>query len=145
MLLLAYKLNELDFGKLMELYMEGNRENAADQFPNDDLHTAILNVEQDFHQYLREVFFRTEHAFYAVWEERGKYLCGLRMEPYRDGMLLEALETHPDYRKLGYAKKLICAVTAMLKQNGRMKVYAHIHKRNTASLRTHVMRLPKNI
>ena len=53
----------------MELYTEGNRENAADQFPNDDLHTGILNVEQDFYQYLREVFFHTEHAFYAVWEE----------------------------------------------------------------------------
>ena len=138
MLKLYYKLKDMDFAKLMALYADGNRENAEDQFPDDDINVGILRVEQDFYQYLNQVFFSTKGAFYAVWEENNIYLSALRMEPYQDGMLLEALETHPEYRKLGCARKLIDAVLASLKQNGALTVYAHIHKKNHASLRTHL-------
>lgn len=138
MLRVFYGLNELDFGKLMELYYEGNRENAEDQYPCDDLNIGILKAEQDFYQYLNEVFFPTEGAFYVVWEEHGIYLSALRLEPFREGLLLEALETHPDYRRRGYAKTLISSVLEQLKQKGIPVVYSHVHKKNTASLCTHL-------
>ena len=86
-------------------------------------------------EYLREDFFRVKHAFYAVWEENGSYICALRMEPFEDGLLLEALETAPTHRRSGYATKLIEAVLASLPKGSA--VYAHVHKRNTASLATH--------
>lgn len=132
MLRVYHRLRDLDFGKLMELYKESNQENA------EELNTGILQVEQDFYQYLNEVFFAAGGAFYALCEHEGAYLAALRMEPYRDGLLLEALETHPDYRKMGYAKELITAVLDFLRQEGVTAVYAHVHKKNIASLRTHI-------
>ena len=138
MLSVYHRLQDLDFTQLMGIYSEGNKENAVDQYAGYDLNVAILNVEQDFYCYLKDVFFLTPGAFYAVWQERGIYFSALRMEPYRDGLLLEALETHPERRKRGYAKKLISAVLEQLKDKNIPMVYAHIHKRNLASLRTHL-------
>lgn len=132
------RLGEIEFGKLMDVYYEGNRENAEDRYPYEDVHVGILKAEQDFYQYLRESFFGVEGAVYAVWEEQGKYLSALRLEPYADGLLLEALETHPDYRRKGYAKKLIEAVLVDLKDKGIEKIYSHINKRNVGSLQTHL-------
>lgn len=138
MMHLIYRLQELNFPKLMELYSESNRENAEEQYSWDDTNLAILKVEQDFYQYLNEVFFQTKGAFYAVWEENGRYKSALRVEPYRDGLLLEALETHPDYRNLGYAKCLVNAALELLKGEGNASVYSHVNKRNVPSLRTHL-------
>lgn len=138
MLYVYRRLSDLNFGKLMDLYSEGNAENAREQYPDMDLNARISNVEQEFYQYLLAVFFPTKGAFYAVWEESGMYLSALRMEPYRDGLLLAALETHPDYRNRGYAKMLISAVLTQLSQSGVPTVYAHVYKRNEPSLRTHL-------
>lgn len=132
------RMRDIDFGKLMDLYSEGNRENAEEKYQNDDLNIAILKVEQDFYQYLREVFFSTEGAYYAVWEERGVYLSALRLEPFADGLLLEALETHPEHRRKGCAKNLIEAVLNDLQYKNIHVVYSHINKKNIASLQTHI-------
>ena len=72
-----------------------------------------------------------------MWEEDSRYISALRMEPYKDGLLLEALETHPDYRCRGYAKKLISAVLDHLLSQESKPIYSHINKRNVASLNTH--------
>ncbi len=135
---LAFHLRELNFSALMDVYAEGNAENAEEFYPNEDRNTAILRAEEFFYQYLSHSFFSVKDAVYAVWEEKGMYFSALRLEPYRDGLLLEALETHPDYRRQGYAKKLLLAVLQWLRQQGSGPVYSHIHKRNTASLQTHL-------
>lgn len=132
MLLIARKMSELDFPRLMAVYEEGNRENAEDLHPNLPEGQGILQAEQDFYQYLLHDFFETNGAYYAVWQENGIYLSALRMEPYKDGCLLEALETHPQYRRQGFAEKLIRAVMPMGK-----KIYSHVEKRNKASLCVH--------
>ena len=134
MLLLAKKLNDLSFSSLMELYIEGNRENAAEQWKHLPEQFALQQAEQDFYLYLKDVFFKVPGVYYAVWQEEGRYISALRLEPYRDGLLLEALETHPDYRRQGYAKKLIQAV---IQQFPGKKIYSHVHKQNIASLKTH--------
>ena len=131
-------LRYLDFRKLMELYAEGNRENAQAHYPHLEINQGILSAEDDFYGYLQDVFFRTKGAVYCIWEENKTYISALRLEPYRDGLLLEALETHPDYRRSGYAVKLISAVSAYLAEKGSYTVYSHVHKRNTASLKTHL-------
>lgn len=127
-------MKELDFAALMEVYVEGNQENGAENYPDEPESRQMFLAEQDFYQYLRECFFRTEGAFYAVWLHGGKYVSALRMEPYRDGLLLAALETAPLYRRQGFAAELIreslCAA-------GKYKIYSHVHKGNAASLRTH--------
>ena len=134
MLVVIQSMRELNFGQLMSVYEEGNRENGQEFWPELPEGVRILHAEQDFYRYLRESFFRTDGAFYCVWEENSSYVSALRLEPYQDGLLLEALETAPDHRRKGYAAALIREV---LTQFGDRKIYAHVHKKNTASLRTH--------
>ena len=133
MLYLATKLHELKFTKLMDIYVEGNRENGALVHPDLSEGQQILRAEQAFHQYLTEVFFVTAGAVYAIWVENDVYVSALRLEPYEDGLLLEALETVPTQRRKGYAEKLIRAVQAEFPQ----KIYSHVSKKNTASLAVH--------
>lgn len=134
MLIIAHKLHELAFGKLMEVYAEGNLENGQDLWPDETENRQIALAEQEFYNYLQQVFFRTDGARYFIWEENGRYVCALRLEPYQDGLLLEALETLPQVRRKGYAVRLI---ESSLEFVGKVKVYSHVHKRNVASLRTH--------
>ena len=134
MLLVVDKLKDLSFSQLMDVYEEGNRENGEDLWPDLDPAQQILLAEQEFYQYLRQVFFPTENARYYIWEEKGQYVSALRLEPYRDGMLLEALETAPAQRKKGYAAQLIQAVQAACPEH---RIYSHVSKRNAASLATH--------
>ena len=133
MLYLAKQFHQLDFAQLMAVYEEGNRENGALFHPELPSGQQILNAEQSFYQYLKECFFLTEGAVYAIWEEKGKYVSALRLEPYEDGLLLEALETTPDARRKGYGEKLIRAVQSQFSQ----KIYSHVSKKNTASLMLH--------
>ena len=134
MLLVFENLKEISFSQLMMVYEEGNRENGEEFWPDMEEGQRILRAEQAFYQYLREIFFPTENARYYVWEEQGNYVSALRLEPYRDGMLLEALETAPSMRKMGCAAKLIRAVQEQLPH---WKIYSHVSKRKLASLKTH--------
>lgn len=135
MLHVAHSLRELSFGKLMEVYIEGNREKAEECWPALSAGEGLLRAEQDFYQYLQEGFFSEKGAAYYVWEVNGAYVSALRLESYRDGLLLEALETVPEYRQQGYAKALILAV---LEQHKGQAIYSHVGKKNTASLRAHL-------
>ena len=132
MLLWFKSVKDLDFRRLMSVYEEGNLENAADRYSDLPPLQGIMQAEQDFYQYLRESFFKTEGAYYALWEVNGTYVSALRIEPYKDGVLLEALETAPEHRCRGYAKQLMQAVLA-----GEKKVYSHVGKGNLPSLRAH--------
>lgn len=134
MLIVAKSIKDLSFGKLMEVYTEGNLENGQDLWPHEPEARQIALAEQEFYQYLQQVFFRTPDARYLIWEENGRYVSALRLEPYQDGLLLEALETAPEMRKKGYAARL---VRAALEHAGEGTVYSHVGKRNVASLRTH--------
>ena len=134
MLIRFDSLKELDFSKLMAVYREGNRENGEIKYPYLSEELATVRAEDDFYDYLRSDFFAHPGGSYWVWEENGCYISALRLEPFEDGYLLEALETDPSYRKMGYAKKLVCAV---LEQLPNTVIYSHVHKRTKASLTTH--------
>ncbi len=120
MLQVAYSLRELDFSGLMAVYAgsTGGR----------------LQAEQDFYQYLQEGFFDRPGDCCCLWEVDGHPVSALRLQGYRDGLLLEALETAPAYRRKGHAKALIMAV--LTRFSGR-KIYAHVEKKNRASLVLH--------
>lgn len=133
MLYLAYKFHQLNFAKLMEVYAEGNKENGKLFFPELSENEQLLRAEQSFCRYLSEIFFRTDGALCAVWEEEGCYCSALRLEPYQDGLLLEALETAPAFRRRGCATALLRAV----RQSFPGKIYSHVHRQNTASLAIH--------
>ena len=136
MLILAKSIRELRFSELMQVYEQSNREAAEDRKHLPPLF-ALQLAEQDHRQYLQEVFFPTPGALCCIWEENGHYVSALRLEPYRDGLLLTALETAPAHRGSGYAAALIRAVQNHLVQDGAVKLYSHVSKRNAPSLRTH--------
>lgn len=135
MLISVETFEELDFDALMEVYTEGNRENGEDLYPEESPEKQMELARRDFEKYLREGFYTKSDVCYWIWSENGAYRSALRLEPWQDGLLLEALETHPDHRRMGYAKKLILAVLARLPVGTR--VYSHISKGNTAFLRSH--------
>lgn len=137
MLILAKSLKEISFSGLMEVYIEGNLENSEEFWPDLPENNRLLRAEQEFYQYLRESFFVTKGAIYAIWQEDGRYVSALRLEPYRDGLLLEALETAPLQRRKGYAENLLKAVQTYLSAQNTAKVYSHVGKKNTASLAIH--------
>lgn len=134
MLQIFDRLNQLRFGELMEVYSESVAENGEELYPNLSENEQIIQAQQDFYAYLQQGFFTDQEDIYCIWEENGRYICALRLEHYQDGLLLEALETRPEYRRRGYAEKLIRAVQQQL---GEQKVYSHISHKNVASLAVH--------
>ena len=135
MLILADALRQLRFGQLMAVYEEGNRENGEDLYPELPEAQQLAQAEQDFYFYLRTEFFSQRGDRYCIWEENGTYVSALRLQRYQDGLLLEALETHPQYRGRGYAKKLI---RAALETAANEKVYSHISRCNAPSIAAHI-------
>lgn len=137
MLHIARNLGQLSFGKLMEIYLDGNRENGVELAPEDTEERQLQLAEENFYTYLHDSFFKNPGAVYYIWEEAGDYVSALRLEPYNDGLLLEALETAPDKRRQGYAVKLIDAVLSELSEQGSVCAYSHVSKKNIPSLKTH--------
>ena len=64
-----------------------------------------------------------------------RYVSAARLEPYRDGLLLEALETAPELRGRGYAAALLRNMLESAPGTG--PVYSHVDKKNAASLAVH--------
>ena len=94
----------------------------------------VRNIEQDFYCYLNSVFFQQPDSYYAIWEEHGRYLTAVRIEPYTNGLLLCGLETLPQMRRRGYATSLMRALMDHLRKQGRGTLYSHVSKINNASL-----------
>lgn len=132
MLYIVRSGRDLDFRQLMDVYEESNRQWAREHYPYLSESEQILRTEQDMYENLR-CFFLDRASFYAIWEQDGSYVSAVRFEPYKDGMLLEALETKPDERKRGYAKQLVTAVLDQM----HGKIYSHVDKRNRPSLAVH--------
>lgn len=97
----------------------------------------LFSSTQEFYDYWSCGFFSQTGVSCAVWEEDGVYISAMCLEPYRDGLLVTALETRPEERGRGMAGKLISAVLQRLKSDDDLKIYSHIQRRNIPSLRLH--------
>lgn len=128
-------MKEISFPKLMEVYAETNRKTAREEWPDLPEGFATEKAERDFYDYLQQIFFRTSGTAYALWEVDGNYVSALRLEPYRKGLLIEALETAPDQRRKGYGQALLRAV---IERTEGTKLYSHVEKHNKASMALHV-------
>ena len=93
--------------------------------------------ERSFLDYLCEDFFRQRDGYYCLWTVDDVYKSALRLEPYRDGLLLQALETAPDARKKGYGFSLVKAVLEHCGNTKYKCVYSHVEKHNRSSLNLH--------
>ena len=138
MLMVAHSMKELSFPKLMEVYAQGNRENGAYSYQGLTPERQQALAEEDFRDYLSQVFFQGEHPVYLILTKEGRYVSALRLEDYEDGVLLEALETAPGQRRKGYASELLRQTINYLQDRGPLRLYSHVAKKNTASMKTHL-------
>ena len=120
-----------------EIYIEGCTENARENYPNQtDLTDAIKKEETSFVAFLQD-FFSSPNNTYYVLEENGIAVSAARLSKIEDFYYLEALETPPACRKLGYASRLLNEIIALLHQRGAVDIRDCVSKTNTASLATH--------
>ena len=127
----------LDYGQMVNVYHESLLREGREKYPNLDQNLQQLEVEQDFYLFLKS-FLKQSNSFCAVWALDCGYVSALRIEPYRDGFLVEGLETHPNFRNHGYAKQLLRATLDYLNDRGRYKIYSHIHPQNISSVKVHL-------
>ena len=137
MLRMVHSMGELPFPALMNIYREENQALGAKRWPWENEARQLALAEEEFRNYLESIFFSQPGAVYALWEVGEKPRSALRLELYRDGLLLEALATAPEERRKGYARSLIQAVVRYLQALGKTKVYAHVGKKNIPSLGVH--------
>lgn len=133
MLVVAEKFSQLRFLQLMAVYEQSNLENGSRLELHLSENELLLRAESSFYTYLTECFFKTPGAAYALWEVDEAYVSALRLEPYRDGLLIAALETKPDRRNMGFATELLRAV----RDRWQEPLYSHVSKQNGASLALH--------
>lgn len=131
MLKIIKSMKQLNIGQMLAVYEESIRENG------ERFSLSNRQAEDRFLSYLEEDFFRQQGAFYAVWSVNNVYQSALRLEPFKDGLLLEALETAPNARRQGYAVALMQGVLEQLKESKYRTVYSHVNKRNRASFMLH--------
>ena len=136
MLKMFSSISEIDFRQLMDVYAETNYLSGAQEYSTKPENLQLLYAEQDFYVFL-QAFFRLKCAASAAWTVSDVYVAAVRLEPYRDGLIVEALETMPSERRKGFGYALLQGLIDSLSASGTGKIYSHIDKCNIASLRLH--------
>ena len=126
--------------KLMDIYAEGNYENTDFFYPDmKDKEEAVHKVEADFLEYIKKDFFKSDGNEYWILEDNGVSISAVRLYLLQKGQYyLEALETHPGFRRKGYAAKLLNTMIGQLKGMGSFSICDCVSKKNEASVRTHL-------
>lgn len=138
MLLEFNKMNEAELYRMVhEVYIEGSRELAKEKHPElEDLSETICEEEHYYVEFLKE-FLEKEKNKYYVYEVDGAWVSALRLTRLDGFYYMETLETAPEYRKKGYAAKMIEEVITLLGQRGPVIIRSNVDKSNRASLVTH--------
>lgn len=133
--------DELDFPKLMGIYRESNLENIPYFFPEEtDQDRGLCMVEAGFRDYLEHSFFEEAGNRYYVLEGGEGWASAIRLSPIPErerAWYAEALETAPQLRRRGYARKLMELLCFQLAQEGAFELLDSVGKRNSASLAFH--------
>ena len=119
MLIKSTRFNCVDIDKLLRVYAQS----VGD--------LSFCNVRTFSDDLL--LFFNCPGACLAQWVIDEELVSAMRVEPYRDGYLVSCLETAPQCRRRGYACSLLRAVI----EDKPGVYYAHVDKRNKASLQLH--------
>lgn len=131
MLIICQSYCEIDIVQLLAIYQESIELNMETE------QKSRFEVEEDFCEYLREIFFNDAGAICAIWVHDGQYVSALRLETFQDGYLVSGLETNPQARRKGFGRNLLRAVIAYVREKESCIVYAHIDKRNRGSYALH--------
>lgn len=133
MILVVNSLRVLDFSQLTRLYEDDIEQDRRRHYAHMDAAEGRFCAENDLYHYLRDCFFGQNNGAYYIYEENGKYLSAFRIEQYLDGLLINALITDEGHRNKGLASDLL----NKLFESVTVPVYAHIYRKNMASLAIH--------
>ena len=140
-LLCFERFEELDFPKLMEIYRESNLENIPYFFPEEtDRARGLRRVEAGFRDYLKDEFFTGRGRRYYVLADGERWASALRLCPIpgkERAWYAEALETAPDCRRRGYARKLLELLCYALAKGGPFELTDSVSRGNLPSLGFH--------
>lgn len=139
-LLLQKEAGHLDGKELLEIFRGSSLENAPEWYPEMPPEDALQRYESEFLQYMCEGLYQ-EGGMLAVLRDEEHYRSSLRLYPYHgeNSFLVEAFETRPDSRKMGFGKRLYEKVIAQLeKEYGRVTLVAYTGKGNAASIAAHL-------
>lgn len=133
-----HSIGELNFSSLMQVYSEGNEENAGYFYPSMPIEESIKLAQRDFKNFL-DKFFSISGNMCFVLEDGNEFLSALRLRPFDGFYYLEALETTPKHRRKGYAVELIKQVCSYLAGDDGKEVIIRdcVSKKNFASLCAH--------
>ena len=82
--------------------------------------------------------FSSEGKAYVIYESENIWLSALRLYRLQEGFYyIEALETHPQYRRKGYDARLLVGLVDVLKEQGSFRLCDCVGKKNFASLSVH--------
>lgn len=128
----------LDLEKFLGIYSESIRENAEEFFPDEETASAVKKEEEKFKEFLEEFFSKPGNEYWIL-EEDGVWTSALRTSLIYEGFYyLEALETRPDSRRRGCAKKLLGEVQDELRKLGAFRICDCVYKKNDPSVQTHL-------
>ena len=139
MLIEISTFDQVNKRELMNVYRESNIENTDYFYPDvSDKNEALQKVECDYLNYIENDFLADSRNRYMILELDGIWVCALRLYRMEDKLYyIEALETHPEYRRKGYAAQLLECVIDMLKEHGAYTIRDCVDKKNTPSILTH--------
>ncbi|WP_296129676.1 GNAT family N-acetyltransferase [uncultured Anaerococcus sp.] len=129
-LIITNKAENLDLDKLMEVYKESNYENMISLS-----YDYLDNLESTYKEYLCKDFLENKDNYLAVLANGQSYLSALRLHREDGGYLIEAIETKPEFRNLGYGLSLLWLVRKRIPEGFYLR--SEVSEKNIKSLGLH--------
>ena len=141
------KIEGINLDKLMDLYEESNRENLSmvESNPGEKTDKNILyqKVRESYKAYIKNEFLKEGKNRLAILIDGEKYFAGLRIYDEGKFYLLEALETNPIYRRMGYGERLVREVVKSLERGKEIRAEVGLSNKKSLALHKKVGFKPK--
>lgn len=129
-LIITNKAENLDLDKLMEVYKESNYENMISLS-----YDYLDDLESAYKEYLKKDFLENKDNYLAILADGQSYLSALRLHREDGGYLIEAIETKPEFRNLGYGLSLLFLVRKRISEAFYLR--SEVSENNIKSLNLH--------
>lgn len=141
------KIEGINLDKLMDIYEESNRENLSmvesDPGEKTDKNILYKKVRASYKSYIKNEFLKDRKNRLAILIDGEKYLAGLRIYDEGNFYLLEALETNPIYRRMGYGERLVREVLKALEKGKEIRAGVSVSNKKSLALHKKVGFKPK--
>ena len=129
-LIITNKVEKVDLDRLMEVYRESNYENMISLS-----YDCLDDLESTYKEYLKKDFLENKDNYLGVLANGESYLSALRLHREDGGYLIEAIETKPEFRNLGYGLSLLFLVRKRISE--AFYLQSEVSENNIKSLNLH--------